>query len=449
MLLDPHDWALASRIDDVLPALSPRRSPSTRRAETHGSALELFSRPAPDRRAARRPSSRDLRAGLAADLAPLGLRAAVAGTHPFAQWSDVEVSPGARYQSIYDSMRELARREPTFALHVHVAVPDAEAAVRALRGLRVHVPLLLALAANSPFWQGRDTGLAVGARADLRHVPARRHPAAVRRLRRVRRGDRRAAALRRVPRADVPVVGRAAAAASSGTIEVRIMDAQTRAADNAALAALVQCARAARGDRGLRRRGDRRAGPRCSTRTASSPRATGCGPSSSTRERDGRRPARDILDELLAALRAARRRARLRGRAGRGARARRRARRPPPAAAGRRAPGRHGRARARRPGRRAGGRLQRRAGGAGRRLARPVTAAGPRARAGCARSPGGGRRATSAGGGPGPARRGSQLVGDEVVGDLGERARAAGSGGPCCSPWKRRNHGSREQPARM
>jgi glutamate---cysteine ligase / carboxylate-amine ligase len=119
----------------------------------------LFSGPHATARGAAEELAR-LRAGLAADLEPLGLRAAVAGTHPFAQWSDVEVSPGARYQSIYDSMRELARREPTFALHVHVAIPDAEAAVRALRGLRVHVPLLLALAANSPFWQGRATGLA-------------------------------------------------------------------------------------------------------------------------------------------------------------------------------------------------------------------------------------------------------------------------------------------------
>ena len=57
-------------------------------------------------------------------------------------------------------MRELARREPTFALHVHVAVPEPEAAIDALRGLRAHLPLLLALSANSPFWQGRDTGLA-------------------------------------------------------------------------------------------------------------------------------------------------------------------------------------------------------------------------------------------------------------------------------------------------
>jgi carboxylate-amine ligase len=57
-------------------------------------------------------------------------------------------------------MRALARREPTFALHVHVGVPDPEDAVRAANAMRAHLPMLLALSANSPFWQGRDTGLA-------------------------------------------------------------------------------------------------------------------------------------------------------------------------------------------------------------------------------------------------------------------------------------------------
>ena len=92
-------------------------------------------------------------------LEPLGIRAAVAGTHPFTLWEDVEVSPGARYQFLYSSMRELARREPTFGLHVHVAVPNPEQAVRAYNRMRAHLPLLLALSGNSPFWQGRDTGL--------------------------------------------------------------------------------------------------------------------------------------------------------------------------------------------------------------------------------------------------------------------------------------------------
>ena len=57
-------------------------------------------------------------------------------------------------------MRDLARREPTFALHVHIGVDDPEKATILQNRLRAHLPLLLALAANSPFWQGRDTGLA-------------------------------------------------------------------------------------------------------------------------------------------------------------------------------------------------------------------------------------------------------------------------------------------------
>ena len=90
----------------------------------------------------------------------MGLRAACAGTHPFAVWHDTVVSSGERYQAVYGSMRELARREPTFALHVHVGVPDPEDAIALMNRMRAHLPLLLALSANSPFWQGRDTGLA-------------------------------------------------------------------------------------------------------------------------------------------------------------------------------------------------------------------------------------------------------------------------------------------------
>jgi carboxylate-amine ligase len=239
MLLDPRDWSLASRIDDVLAVLS---HPVARAAsaETHGSVLELASRPHSTAAGAADELER-LRAWLAADLTALGLRAAVAGTHPFAQWSDIEVSPGPRYQSIYGSMRELARREPTFALHVHVAVPDPESAVRALRGMRVHVPLLLALAANSPFWQGRDTGLA-SARVPVFGLfprvgiprPFASYAAYVDAIDVLLRRDA-------FPEPtflwwDVRLQPR------FGTIEVRIMDAQTRSADNGALAALVQCA---------------------------------------------------------------------------------------------------------------------------------------------------------------------------------------------------------------
>ena len=93
-------------------------------------------------------------------LAPLGLAAGTAGTHPSAVWHEMAVSSRERHQEVYGSMRELARREPTFALHVHVGLPSGEAGIAAFNRLRAHVPVLLALSANSPFWQGRDTGLA-------------------------------------------------------------------------------------------------------------------------------------------------------------------------------------------------------------------------------------------------------------------------------------------------
>jgi putative glutamine amidotransferase len=212
MLLEPRDWSL----DLALGGGARRRCRTDMiertAAETHGSALELATEPHADIRSATR-SCATCAASLASVLEPLGIRAAVAGTHPFTLWEDVEVSPGARYQFLYSSMRELARREPTFGLHVHVAVPNPEMAVRSYNRMRAHLPMLLALAGNSPFWQGRDTGLCSMRTPLFQAFPRVGIPRPVPLLRRLRRGHRRAAALRRVPGADVPVVGRAAAAA--------------------------------------------------------------------------------------------------------------------------------------------------------------------------------------------------------------------------------------------
>src|SRR3954463_219730 len=157
MLLEP-DGSPAWRSEDVLQVLPDALVEHTR-GETHGLALELATDPHATVCEATE-QLRQLRAGLADAVHGLGLRAAVAGTHPMVRAEDVEVSPGARYQYLHSSLRELARREPTFASHVHVAVPDAELAVRALNGMRCHIPVLLALSANSPFMRGNDSGLA-------------------------------------------------------------------------------------------------------------------------------------------------------------------------------------------------------------------------------------------------------------------------------------------------
>ncbi len=159
MLLDAENgWALAQRIDDVLPELSEAMGERVA-GETHGSAVELSTDPHESLEAAAAQVVA-LRGSLSRELAAHGLRTASAGTHPGAVWNEMRIAGGDRHQAVYGSMRELARREPTFALHVHIGVGDPESAIRLHNRLRGHLAMLLALSANSPFWQGRDTGLA-------------------------------------------------------------------------------------------------------------------------------------------------------------------------------------------------------------------------------------------------------------------------------------------------
>jgi carboxylate-amine ligase len=237
MLLDEVSWALAHRIDSVLPRLVGRDASFT--AETHGSALEIQTGVHGSIGSAIEELGA-LRAELAATLAPLSMRAASAGTHPFAVWQEIVVSAGERYQFVYGSMRELARREPTFGLHVHVAVPDPEDAIHVANRLRTYIPLLLALSVNSPFWQGRDTGLASARTPLFQAFPRVGIPRAF---------DDYADYVE-----SVDILIRSGAVPEPtflwwdarpqprfGTVEVRIMDAQTKLGDTAAIAALVQC----------------------------------------------------------------------------------------------------------------------------------------------------------------------------------------------------------------
>lgn len=238
MLLDPtENWALAQRIDDVLPRLSPAlRSRAT--AETQSSAIEVATEPHDGVDAAISQLA-GLRRSLAGELRAQGLRAATAGTHPSTVWSETEIAGGERHQQVYGSMRELARREPTFALHVHVGVPDPEAAIGLYNRLRGHLALLLALSANSPFWQGRDTGLASARIPIFQAFP--------------RVGTPRAFSDYQHYVETVDLLLRCDAFPEPtflwwdirpqprfGTIEVRIMDAQTRVRSTRALVALLQ-----------------------------------------------------------------------------------------------------------------------------------------------------------------------------------------------------------------
>jgi glutamate---cysteine ligase / carboxylate-amine ligase len=158
MLLDPDTWKLAQRADRLLAVLGEDLVGSCS-AETHEAALELTTRPHATVGGAIAELGR-LRARLARDARTIGLAVAAAGMHPGELAEDPQVSPAARYQVVNRTMRGIARREPTFALHVHIGVADPESAIALLNRLRAHLPLLLALSASSPLWRGRATGLA-------------------------------------------------------------------------------------------------------------------------------------------------------------------------------------------------------------------------------------------------------------------------------------------------
>ena len=99
-----------------------------------------------------------------------GSRLMGVGLHPDAQAGEGGVERGPRYSLIVESLQGVLRT-PICGQHIHVGMPDEETAVRAYNGIRAHVPLLNALAANSPFWFGEDSGLASSRTVIFRSYP--------------------------------------------------------------------------------------------------------------------------------------------------------------------------------------------------------------------------------------------------------------------------------------
>jgi glutamate---cysteine ligase / carboxylate-amine ligase len=161
------------------------------------------------------------------------------GTHPSADEGDAAITDKERYERIHFLLGD-AVVTPVGGLHVHVGMPDPETAIRAFNGLRRHLPLLQALAANSPFRHGRDTGLASAREVTLRGWPRSGVPRALHDYADFCEMSR---ALTRA--ADVPDYTwfwwKLRPHPRLGTVEVRALDAQTSLADTAALVALVHC----------------------------------------------------------------------------------------------------------------------------------------------------------------------------------------------------------------
>ncbi|HEX4625746.1 MAG TPA: carboxylate-amine ligase [Solirubrobacteraceae bacterium] len=237
MILDADTLELANAIEAMLE--DPTVDGGEIKPELHESVLEVATEPCRSTAEAAE-QLRGLRAAVREKASARGYTIGSAGTHPFAMWEDQRIVARPRYRDLISALRFVARQEIIFGMHVHVGVEGADRAIHVANGMRVHVPVLLALSANSPFWRADATGLA----------------------------STRTPIFRAFPRVGIPpryeswddYSGRIEFMVDSGviedytylwydvrphpnfgTVEVRCMDGQTRVEHTLALAALTQC----------------------------------------------------------------------------------------------------------------------------------------------------------------------------------------------------------------
>jgi glutamate---cysteine ligase / carboxylate-amine ligase len=238
MIVDDETLDLANSIEGVLEDLSEVSMEGEVKPELMESVCEIATTPTANAAQAG-TQLRALRRQVQQVAAQRGLAIGSAGTHPFAMWEDQRIVARPRYRDLVSGLQFVARQEIIFGIHVHVGLDDPDKAIHVTNGMRVHIPLLLALSANSPFWRGDSTGL------DSTRTPI----------------------FRTFPRVGIPprydnfedwtkrieFMVRAKAIGdytymwydvrphpNFGTVEIRVMDSQTRVEHTLALAALVQ-----------------------------------------------------------------------------------------------------------------------------------------------------------------------------------------------------------------
>ena len=238
MLLDPTTFDLVQHVDTVLTAVQEGEFVERIGPELMQSVLEI-STPVCHTAADVDTELRRLRTYVTDVARGQNLRVGSAGTHPFSLFERQRITARDRYRNLVDQLQYVARRELIFGLHIHCAVDDADKAIAIIGALLVHLPELLALSANSPFWRGEITGLSSSRQMVFAAFPRSGPPPRFRDY------------------ADyAEVVGQLEKTgciadythiwwdirphARFGTIEMRVMDAVTRVEDTVALAAYVQ-----------------------------------------------------------------------------------------------------------------------------------------------------------------------------------------------------------------
>jgi glutamate---cysteine ligase / carboxylate-amine ligase len=158
-ILDPRTLELAPRFEELRAAAEADRVLHEHiTGELISSEIEIISGAGSDVHDAL-ARQRERRRGLFSFAHAHGAALSATGTHPWADYREQPIIDTEHYRRVEEGLKYVAWRNNTFSLHVHVGVRDIDRAVRACDRLRPVLPLLLAISANSPFLDGRDSGL--------------------------------------------------------------------------------------------------------------------------------------------------------------------------------------------------------------------------------------------------------------------------------------------------
>ncbi|APZ34330.1 glutamate--cysteine ligase [Microbacterium aurum] len=161
MLVDPDTGDLVSRAPELVPELEERTELEryTVTGELLTNTVEVTSGIG-DTVAAAVDDIADAIAEVRRLTTPRGIDLMCAGSHPFAQWYDQQVTDKTRYNKLIERTQWWGRNMMIWGIHVHVGVEDVNKVLPIIGALSIYLPHLQALSASSPFWAGERTGYA-------------------------------------------------------------------------------------------------------------------------------------------------------------------------------------------------------------------------------------------------------------------------------------------------
>lgn len=172
MILDAETLDVTPRVDALVGGARDHDLPGVLKTELHASVVELTCdvSDSADEAIEKLAVLRRVAGEIAASN---GVVLAATGSHPTSVPGELDIAPDERYREFVAYAGPSARRQGVSGLHVHVGMPDADTCFRVMENVLPWLPLVLALSANSPYFEGRETGM-LSMRAEILGLLPRR-----------------------------------------------------------------------------------------------------------------------------------------------------------------------------------------------------------------------------------------------------------------------------------